>query len=82
MAQAAPKQLRLIRKPAAILASTVRWLARKEIKAQWKRIGRQITYVDEAELSDAVTAHLVVHRTRLRAEAQLILSSDETVQHS
>ena len=28
------------------LATMTRWLARKEIKAEWKRMGRQITYVD------------------------------------
>jgi hypothetical protein len=78
-----PLRLRLVRKPAsriqaeALLATMVRWLARKEIKAEWKRLGRQITHVDATALANAVTAHLVVHRTRLRVEAQLILSGSE-----
>jgi hypothetical protein len=33
------------------LATMTRWLARKEIKAEWKRMGRQITYVDSSELA-------------------------------
>jgi hypothetical protein len=52
-----------------------RRLARKEIKAQWKRMGKQITAVDETAFANAVTAYLIEHQTRLRTEARLILSS-------
>jgi hypothetical protein len=54
-----------------------RHLARKEIKAQWKRMGKQITAVDETALAKAVTVYLIEHRSRLRTEARLILSSNE-----
>ena len=59
----------------AELATTVRWLARKEIKAQWARMGRQITLVDATELASATTPYLIQHLARLQVEAQLILSS-------
>jgi hypothetical protein len=79
-----PKQLRLLRnKPKdrveaeVLLATLTRHLARREIKAEWRRMGRQITPVDAVQLANAVTAHLVQHRARLRTEAKLILSSTE-----
>jgi hypothetical protein len=74
-----PKGLRLIRnsrvEAEALLATMVRHLARKKIKAEWRRMGRQITLVDSVALANAVTAYLIEHRTRLRTEAKLILSS-------
>ena len=60
----------------AELATTVRWLARREIKAHWTRLGRQITLVDAMELASATTPYVVQHLVRLRTEAQLILSSE------
>ena len=41
------------------------------------RLRNRIAAVDAVALANAVTAHLVEHRTRLRTEAQLILSSEE-----
>jgi hypothetical protein len=81
MATTIIKQLRLVRKPTnrveaeALLATMVRHLVRQEIKAEWKRMGRLITAVDAVALANAVTAHLVQHRSRLRTEAKLILSN-------
>jgi hypothetical protein len=81
MAQAAQsisktsKIIHILRGHGDELATMTRWLARKEIKAEWKRMGRQISLVDENALASATTHYVIEHRTRLRTEAQLILSS-------
>jgi acyl-CoA synthetase (AMP-forming)/AMP-acid ligase II len=76
-----PKQLKLVRKDRveaeALLATLVRHLARKEIKAEWKRQGRQITYADATALANETSAHLGEHGARLRTEALAILSSEQ-----
>jgi hypothetical protein len=79
MTLARPLRLRLVRKDARVKAEATltRHLARKEIKAEWQRMGRRITAVDATALANAVTAYLVEHRSRLRTEAKLILSGGE-----
>jgi hypothetical protein len=68
------KELRLVRnlrvETEVMLATISRWLAKQEVKAQHQ--GRKW---DAVALANATTAYLIQHRTRLRTEAKLILSS-------
>jgi hypothetical protein len=55
-----------------LLATMARWIARQHVKEQ-----NQQKVWDAVGLANATTAYLIEHRSRLRTEAKLILSSNE-----
>jgi hypothetical protein len=56
------------------LETLSRYLAKKQVKEQWKARGRRPLEIDPVELAKAANAYLRENRWRLREEAREILN--------
>jgi hypothetical protein len=52
--------------PIATMLTLARQLARKAVTAQWKAEGRQVKYINAAEITKASNAYLVLHPELMR----------------
>jgi hypothetical protein len=57
-----------------MLEVMARWLAKKQVKEEWKARGRRTLDIDPVELAKATNLYLSENRGRLREEARTILN--------
>jgi hypothetical protein len=57
-----------------MLEVMARWLAKKQVKEEWKARGRRSLEIDPVELGKATNLYLSENRARLREEARIILN--------
>jgi hypothetical protein len=56
------------------LETLSRWLAKKQVKEEWKSMGRRPLQIDPVTLAKATNLYLAENRARLREEARMILN--------